>query len=397
MIDTTSEAGPPIENRYVSTAQVADALGVSVTTVKRWVDDQVLRAHRTAGGHRKLLVADVVRMVRETNLPQADLSKLIPRPQSLDLVDPQAVFAQLVLAFGRCDGEMVRALIHGAYGQGFGLDLLADRVIAPAMAHVGHQWAGGAIDVMHEHRATQMTVAALYELRSRLPAEPGRPVAVLGAPEHDHYILPSLLAELALAANGWDAVNLGPHTPASAFITGMDELKPSLVVLSVSHLTDPEGFERDYARLYEAAVARGRGGRGRGQRPNSRDERPDAGVVVRRQHGPNSSRSPAPYTSRRAGPGAAARRGRRRDPLIMFRLGPRPPRPRPGITPRRGRDGRRTPPPPCHNLSRARRLAGDVPVRAGRPLPRRRRRDRRGGRGGDRAAGVGRVNCECCA
>jgi excisionase family DNA binding protein len=249
--------GPGAGPSYVSTAQVAEALGVSVTTVKRWVDDGILPAYRTPGGHRKLLAADVKRLAREGHLPQSDLSRLDPRVAD---PGPAALTATLETALTAGNGAAVRAAIRDAYRQaGLPVEAIADQVIAPAMARLGHGWESGAIDVLHEHRGTQLCKAALYELKAELEvnAERGRPVAVGGAPEGDHYTLPSLLAQMALLDVGWDAVNVGPNTPAASFRRALTELRPRLLWVSVSYLADPERFIGEFRELYRAALAAG--------------------------------------------------------------------------------------------------------------------------------------------
>lgn len=258
MNETSLESTTSDKSSYVSTAQVSLALGVSVTTVKRWVDDGVLPAHRTAGGHRKLLLDDVYRLIREENFPQADLSRLLPKSVISDPTNYSKLKIQLCEAIDHFDVDRVSSIINGAYRSGVSIHQLADHVIGPTMHQVGTNWSTGKIDVMQEHRITQMIVSGIYNLDTsiRAQAEKDRPIAVGGAPEHDSYILSALLGKLTLIDCGWDAVNLGPHTPFSAFRTAIEELSPQLVWISVSYVVNPIQFVQEYRAFFQFAQSR---------------------------------------------------------------------------------------------------------------------------------------------
>jgi excisionase family DNA binding protein len=256
-----------VESRYVSTAEVASALGVSVTTVKRWVDEGILPAHRTAGGHRKLLLADVLRIVREEHFPHVDLGRLRLAALGDVTAAPEALARELAEALKQGDTAAARGLVHGAYEGGVAVEILADDVIAPALRQVGHDWERGRVDVWHEHRGTQICAAVLYELKAGLErrGDGTPPVAVGGGPEGDPYLLATLLTQMVLLDAGWDAVNLGPHTPLASLRKVVAEFRPRLLWLSVSLLEDVDAFVEPYRELYreagEAGTAVAVGGR----------------------------------------------------------------------------------------------------------------------------------------
>ncbi len=244
---------------YLSTLQAAEALRVSVSTVKRWVDEGVLPAHRTAGGHRKLLRAEVLVLSRQGEMPRGDLAALNAVSLFDQGADLKTVAAALLDALLRGQGSEVTAILRGAHRSGVAIEALADQVIAPVMAKVGHEWETARIDVWQEHRATQLCAAALFDMKDELQAraERNRPLAVGGAPEGDPYLLATVLAQLVLLDAGWEPVQLGPNTPMTSLTKAVEELRPKLLWVSVSHLQDAAEFIGGFRDLYRAAERQG--------------------------------------------------------------------------------------------------------------------------------------------
>jgi excisionase family DNA binding protein len=240
---------------YLTTAQAAEALGVSVSTLKRWVDAGVLPANRTVGGHRKLLRAEVLVLARQGLVPPGDLASLSAASVRGKSPDLESLTSELLDSLLGGRGSEATAIIRRAFRSGVAIETLADRVIAPVMASVGREWETARIDVWHEHRGTQLCAAALYDLKDDLEAraERNRPVAVGGAAEGDPYLLPTLLAQLVLLDAGWEAVQLGPNTPLASLTEAVKTLRPRLAWLSVSHVEDTASFGSAYRDFYRTA------------------------------------------------------------------------------------------------------------------------------------------------
>lgn len=242
---------------YLSTAQAAQALRVGVSTVKRWVDEGLLPAHRTAGGHRKLLRAEVLALAREGKLGNVDLAPLLLDAPPATGLTAESLVEPLHAAIKEGDAAKVRDLLRRAYRSGMPLETMADLVIAPVMRRIGHDWEARQIDVWQEHRGTQLCSAALHELLAEvLPrAEQQRPLALGAGPEGDPYHLALLLAQVALVDAGWQVVNLGPNTPFDTLANAVGALRPKLVWISASHLSDADRFLQQY-KTFQRATSR---------------------------------------------------------------------------------------------------------------------------------------------
>lgn len=241
---------------YLSPKEVAEAIGVSESSIKRWADSGKIRVNRTAGGHRRISRVEAIRFVRDNRISVVHPALLgMPDVASLgpDL-PPDALLSDQLYEFLE-SGQRTRArgFILSLYLQGMEIADICDGPVRDSMHRLGELWLHSDEGIFVEHRATDICIEALEQLRVTLPAieEGNAPVALGGAAEHDPYLLPTLMAATVLAAAGFYTVNLGPHTPTYSLRHAAREHHPRLVWLSVSVTDEPEGFATQVAELGE--------------------------------------------------------------------------------------------------------------------------------------------------
>ncbi|ADV64122.1 DNA binding domain protein, excisionase family [Isosphaera pallida ATCC 43644] len=293
----------------LKTRQVAQALGVSASTVKRWVTEGKLPAARTVGNHRLIALSDAIAFARNQgmNLTQLEAlaesyrsvqtaqtdrsnghsgSVVVPPPSSWRggfstslsrsevASDVRAVAGSgsgSGVTLDDCD-ELFRVLIAGQSQEARDLVLrlhdhtrnaatLTEQLIEPVMRHIGDEWQRGALGIDQEHLASHIMCGIISELIRRVQTDRAfahsathaapRPLALGATPENDWSTLPNLICELALLEQGWEVVNLGCNLPIDSLVRAARRERPNLVWLSASHLKDPLGFIKGIIRLGE--------------------------------------------------------------------------------------------------------------------------------------------------
>ena len=239
----------------LSPRQIARAIRVSESSVKRWCDQGTIQAIRTAGGHRRIPLASAVTFLRRGNYE-------IFEPQLLGLPagtgqtsrtteQAQEQFQKALLAG---DEECCRRVVLDLFLARHRVSTICDRVIARSFHLVGESWACGETDVYQERRGCEISSSVLHELRSSLPEPPpGSPLAIGCTPEGDRYALPTKMIELVLREVGWRATSLGTSIPFESMQRAVQSDRPRIFWLSVSHIEDEQRFVEGYHQLTRVA------------------------------------------------------------------------------------------------------------------------------------------------
>lgn len=206
----------------VSAGEAARRLGVAPATIQRWVDGGLLRAERTPGGHRRIPVAELRRLIAAS------------RPQ-----EPSGPLAHWLAVLLSGDPAKVKAaLIASRLERGSWADT-ADE-LASAFDEIGRRWEAGACQIFEEHAATEAVRRAAAACAAEIRYRDDAPATALFTVECERHTLGLALAELVVAEAGSRPIWVGEGPPAEELGALVAKFKPQTLLVAASPASAPK-------------------------------------------------------------------------------------------------------------------------------------------------------------
>tara|TARA_X000001036_G_scaffold60611_2_gene50610 strand:+ start:6107 stop:6988 length:882 start_codon:yes stop_codon:yes gene_type:complete len=238
-------------SQTISPKQFGQVIGMSESSLKRWVDSGHLHVTRTVGGHRRISIKEALRFIRSRSLKVRDSSplRMTVNTESFSTDDCNSLFMHYLK---KGMAEEARQLIFNEFIKGATLAELGDGLFKTSLEIISLE-GNSANNILIEHRATQICIQIINSLHELIVEEKTLFQAVGGAISGDVYALPSMLVAAVLKENHGAAINLGPNTPLDVFREASVRLeqskKPDLVWISISELKNPRELSEELSRF----------------------------------------------------------------------------------------------------------------------------------------------------
>ena len=215
--------------------EAAQFLGISQSTLKRMVDQGLVRAQRTPGGHRRFLRSDLLDALRGES---DELGRW------LDLLLSAAPVAR------------VQAALLEEYADRGNWCEVAE-FLGRVLHELGESWARGDCSVASEHYAAERLRRALASCADSIPVAMNAPTCLLAILSGDSHTVGLSLLEIALRELGWYCHWVGAPTPTNFLIQELDEREPDLLVVTASSFSDNRrAIAKEYEHIASACEER---------------------------------------------------------------------------------------------------------------------------------------------
>ena len=237
--------------------QIADIMGVNVSTIKRWTDSGKLSCQQTPGGHRKFHLNDLTNFIRKNKKFEESIkidylfsknNKLIKSINILDTVYLyNYCYKELIVGYKDDFISICNALIL----KGHPLHLIFDEILLPLLIKIGDNWDNNKLSITEEHLASEIIRKYLSNLNFQYLQKKTTQNAFCFTLINDKHELPLHMAEALINLNDKiKTFNLGPNLPINDFIKLSDKIFPNIIYISVIYVENESLLNKEIKTLF---------------------------------------------------------------------------------------------------------------------------------------------------
>ena len=249
--------------RYLSSNDVAEILGVNISTLKRWTDSGVIECAKTAGGHRKFTMQHVRDYYKNQGVAgkNNDLGlEHIQHKKIYDLINKKN-FSELarILADASLESDelSVSTIINGAYMKAIRVEFICDEIIEPASTIVENALRQGYLSHVETFISRKLITRVVEGLNQNKPNGSFNGKTALCVNFEDN--LPDLgvvMSEIVLRHNGYNVLNTGSHADLGNLQAVVEKKKVDLILFFLCDMqccmaTVKENLEKTEAQTKE--------------------------------------------------------------------------------------------------------------------------------------------------
>ena len=204
--------------RYLNSNDVAEILGINISTLKRWTENGTIGCSKTAGGHRKFTMQHVRDYYKSNKNSDRSMGLGLERLEHKTIYELLNKNNYTELAKILADSSLesnevsVNNIINGAYMKGIKASLICDEIIEPGSMIVENALRQEYISHVEAFISRKLITRSVESLNQSKPNGSFNGKTALCVNFEDN--LPDLgvvMSEIVLRHNGYNVLNTGSH------------------------------------------------------------------------------------------------------------------------------------------------------------------------------------------
>ena len=204
--------------RYLNSNDVAEILGINISTLKRWTENGTIGCSKTAGGHRKFTMQHVRDYYKSNKNSDRNMGLGLERIEHKTIYEfinkgNYTELAKILADSSLESNEMsVNNIVNGAYMKGIKASLICDNIIEPGSMIVENALRQKYISHVEAFISRKLITRSVESLNQSKPNGSFNGKTALCVNFEDN--LPDLgvvMSEIVLRHNGYNVLNTGSH------------------------------------------------------------------------------------------------------------------------------------------------------------------------------------------